>query len=48
MNRFMKDLTLDRKQNPDAALDDAWGSDDDDDDDSGDINIIDKSLCPWP
>lgn len=52
MNRFMKDLTLDRAQNPDAALHDRWDPDQieegDDDDDDGDVNIIDRStfcLC---
>jgi len=38
----MKDLAIDREKNPDAAMDDTWGSDDGEDDDA-DINLIDKS-----
>lgn len=47
MNRLMKDLSVDRANNPEAALHDQWNPDDgdeeDDDDDDGDINIIDRS-----
>lgn len=46
MNRLMKDLAVDRANNPEAALRDQWNSDDEDDDDDeddGDINIIDRS-----
>jgi hypothetical protein len=42
INRVMKDLAIDREKNPDAAMDDTWGSDDGEDDDA-DINLIDKS-----
>ncbi|KAF8233771.1 hypothetical protein L208DRAFT_1265115 [Tricholoma matsutake] len=51
MNRLMKDLAVDRANNPEAALRDQWNSDDEDDDDDeddGDINIIDRSEDPWP
>jgi hypothetical protein len=45
----MKDLAVDRVNHPDAAMNDTWSSDDDDDDGGGgDINIIDKSLVPFP
>jgi hypothetical protein len=41
----MKDLTIDRAANPNAALDDQWDPDEEDEteDDDGDINIIDRS-----
>jgi hypothetical protein len=46
MNRLMRDLAVDRANNPEAALRDQWdqdNDDDNDDDDDGDINIIDRS-----
>jgi hypothetical protein len=46
MNRLMKDLAVDRANNPDVALHDQWDQeeeDDNDNDDGGDINIIDRS-----
>ena len=46
MNRLMKDLAVDRANNPEAALRDQWNPNDensDDDDNNGDINIIDRS-----
>jgi hypothetical protein len=51
LNRFMKDLAVDRSENPDAALQDRWDPDEvddndgDDEDDDGDANIIDRSRC---
>jgi hypothetical protein len=45
INRLMKDLAVDRANNPEAALRDQWDpdNDDNDDDDDGDINLIDRS-----
>jgi hypothetical protein len=45
MNRLMKDLTVDRAKNPNAALHDQWDPEegDEEDNDDGDINIIDRS-----
>jgi GPN-loop GTPase len=46
MNRLMKDLAVDRANNPEAASRDQWNpedEDEDEDDDDGDINIIDRS-----
>jgi len=52
MNRLMKDLAVDRAQNPDAALRDRWeieeGEDEDADGEGEDINIIDRSEERWP
>lgn len=43
MNRLMTDLAIDRKNNPDAALQDQWDEEEeDDDDDEG--GIIDRST----
>jgi hypothetical protein len=39
----MKDLAVDRAQNPDAALSDQWEAEEEEDQDSGDIDIIDPS-----
>ncbi len=43
----MKDLAVDREQNPEAAAKDTWDptaeEEDDDDDDDLDVNIIDRS-----
>jgi len=47
MNRLMKDIAIDRAENPGAPLEDRWNSDDEGDDD-GDINIIDKSMFIAP
>ena len=50
MSRFMKDLTLDREENPAAASADRWdpaayeAEDEDDDDDDMDVNIIDRNA----
>ena len=41
MNRLLKDLSIDRAQNPASALNDRWDSDEEEDDE-GDINIIDR------
>ena len=49
MNRLMKDVALDRSENPDFAADDGWNPEDEDDD-GGDLDIIDKSeslTCSW-
>ena len=49
MNRLMKDVALDRSENPDFATDDVWNPEDEDDD-GGDLDIIDKSeplTCSW-
>ncbi|PSR84214.1 hypothetical protein PHLCEN_2v5502 [Hermanssonia centrifuga] len=52
MDRMMKDLAVDREQNPEAAAKDTWDpaaeEEDDDDDDDLDVNIIDRSEDPWP
>ncbi|KAL4076640.1 hypothetical protein V8B97DRAFT_1942277 [Scleroderma yunnanense] len=49
MTRFMKDFTLDRAQNPRAAADDGWDSEEEiEDDDDLEANIIDRSEAPWP
>ncbi|KAI0357229.1 XPA-binding protein 1 [Trametes cingulata] len=52
LNRFMKDLSLDREKNPTAAAADRWDpseeAEDDDDDDDLDVNIIDRSEDAWP
>ena len=46
----MKDLAVDREQNPTAAQADKWdptsGEENDDDDDDLDVNIIDRSTSP--
>ena len=49
LNRFMKDLAVDREKNPSAAASDRWDpstEEGDDDDDDVDVNIIDRSECP--
>ncbi|KAL6310276.1 XPA-binding protein 1 [Sparassis latifolia] len=46
MNRLMKDLAIDRAQNPNIALQDRW--EDEEDDDDTEINIIDRSEEPYP
>jgi GPN-loop GTPase len=45
MNRLMKDLEMDRKDNPDAALRDHWDQEEEDgeDDNGEDMDIIDRS-----
>ena len=46
LNRFMKDLAVDREKNPSAAAADRWDpstEEGDDDDDDVDVNIIDRS-----
>ena len=45
MNRLMKDLAVDRVQNPDAALQDKWDAEEDEDQEGGDIDIVDRSQC---
>lgn len=55
MNRLMKDLAVDRAQNPDAALQDRWENEDEDGDgnaneDAGQIEFIDRSessIASW-
>ena len=41
MNRLLKDLSIDRAQNPASALNDRWDSEEEDADD-GDMDIIDR------
>ncbi|KAI0740053.1 XPA-binding protein 1 [Earliella scabrosa] len=52
LSRFMKDLAVDREQNPGAAAADRWDpsaeQNEDDDDDDLDVNIIDRSEDVWP
>ncbi|KAG6829204.1 hypothetical protein H0H92_005333 [Tricholoma furcatifolium] len=50
MNRLMKDLEIDRANNPQGALLDRWDPDaeNDEDDDDTDINIVDRSDERWP
>jgi len=48
MNRLMKDLAVDRMQNPDAALLDKWETEEDEDQEGEDINIIDRDEERWP
>jgi len=43
MNRLMKDLAVDRAQNPDAALLDQWEAEEDEDQEGGDLDIVDRS-----
>lgn len=46
---MMKDLELDRAQNPDAAAQDKWNPEDEEDEDPDedlDVNIIDRSTFP--
>ena len=46
LSRFMKDLAVDRAQNPAAAAADRWEEEEDEDaDDDMDMNIIDRSGC---
>ena len=40
MNRLLKDLSIDRAQNP--ALNDRWDSEEEDADDGDDMDIIDR------
>jgi hypothetical protein len=48
MNRLMKDVAIDREQNPEAFARDRWDEDDNEDEDGGDIDIIDQSeLVSW-
>jgi hypothetical protein len=43
MNRLLKDLSIDRAQNPSSALNDRWDSEEEEEDaDDGDIDIIDR------
>ena len=49
LSRFMKDLSVDRAQNPAAAQADRWDpteEGEEDDDDDMDVNIIDRSESP--
>ncbi|CDO70161.1 hypothetical protein BN946_scf185009.g12 [Trametes cinnabarina] len=51
LNRFMKDLSLDREKNPAAAAADRWdptAEEAEDEDDDVDVNIIDRSEDAWP
>ncbi|CAL1701861.1 unnamed protein product [Somion occarium] len=50
LNRLMKDLAVDRAQNPDAALADKWDPTEEEeaDDDDTEVNIIDRSEERWP
>ncbi|KAJ7355798.1 XPA-binding protein 1 [Mycena olivaceomarginata] len=48
MNRLMKDVAIDREQNPEAFARDRWDEDDNEDEDGGDIDIIDQSDEAWP
>jgi len=48
MNRLMKDLAVDRVQNPDAALQDKWDAEEDEDQEGGEIDIVDRSEERWP
>ncbi|KAF9501143.1 XPA-binding protein 1 [Pleurotus eryngii] len=49
VNRLMKDLTIDRANNPAAAANDRWDhTEEEDDDDDLDVNIIDRSEDRWP
>ncbi|KAI0660055.1 XPA-binding protein 1 [Cubamyces menziesii] len=49
LNRFMKDLSLDREKNPTAAAADRWDpEEEEEDDDDLDVNIIDRSEDAWP
>lgn len=43
MNRLMKDLAVDRLQNPDAALLDKWEAEEDEDQEGGGLDIVDRS-----
>jgi len=48
MSRLMKDLAVDRENNPRAFANDRWEGDedgDDEEDEDDDINIIDR--CEW-
>ena len=48
MSRLMKDLSVDRIRNPEAAASDRWASDADEDDDVDDeMNIIDRSRSSY-
>ncbi|EIN04442.1 hypothetical protein PUNSTDRAFT_146424 [Punctularia strigosozonata HHB-11173 SS5] len=50
MNRLMKDLAIDRAQNPEMAAQDRWDPDQEemDEDDDTEIGIIDRTEGPWP
>lgn len=44
MNRLMKDLAVDRTQNPNAALHDRWDpQEEEEDEDDTEVNIVDRS-----
>jgi len=46
MNRLMKDLAVDRAQNPDAALLDKWEAEEDEDQEDEDIDVDrSKHFC---
>jgi hypothetical protein len=42
MNRLLKDLSIDRAQNPASALNDRWDSEEEEDADDGGMHIIDR------
>lgn len=44
MGRMMKDLAVDRAQNPSAFENDTW----DEDEDDGEVNVIDRGDERWP
>ncbi|KAI0925389.1 hypothetical protein AcV7_005646 [Taiwanofungus camphoratus] len=50
MNRLMKDLAVDRTQNPNAALHDRWDpqQEEEEEEDDTEVNIVDRSEQPWP
>ncbi|OCH89510.1 XPA-binding protein 1 [Obba rivulosa] len=48
MSRLMKDLEIDRAQNPEAAAQDRWDPEQEEDDEDAEVNIIDRSEEPWP
>ncbi|TCD60993.1 hypothetical protein EIP91_009185 [Steccherinum ochraceum] len=48
MNRLMKDLTVDRENNPNAALLDRWDPTEEENEDEDEVNIIDRTDGPWP
>ncbi|KAF8907029.1 hypothetical protein CPB84DRAFT_1769308 [Gymnopilus junonius] len=44
MNRFMKDLTIDREKNPGSALADRWDPEEEEEyDDGDDLDVVDRS-----
>ncbi|KZT03061.1 XPA-binding protein 1 [Laetiporus sulphureus 93-53] len=49
MNRLMKDLTVDRARNPNAAAFDRWErNEEEEEEDDTEMNIIDRSEEHWP